>query len=252
MERRGKVLAVGTLIAFTVGALLLRRKAHAATLGPGALSDAQLSRLLGARHLPDRSAIDAGRLDVIRGILAGLADSGLSTDQQLALVAVAWREGDLKLSVRSAVGLADDKQGGSYTTFQLRRNAELARALAATGQTFADVVPTGPVSGVEAQTYAARQARCALWLLRQDRPSGADAEAWALDLAVKWGAGASRSWSWASSQPNVVALLGGAGRIPSASDLPAVYAKLRAAGLDITAGALGKLAAFRTLRGALA
>jgi hypothetical protein len=172
---------------------------------------------------------------------------GIPLDLQLALIANAMEETRIKLGLRSAVGLADDKKGGSWTAFQmLRPNVE--NAASELGISFNDIVPPSEPTGASVDRFARNQARAAVVVARAlgHRWNSQDPEMSAFDLFTRWAAGP--AWPAERVLASDTGRLVLHGELPSPSDLQDAVAALRHVGATIAPGALEKLAHFRNLR----
>jgi hypothetical protein len=178
---------------------------------------------------------------------------GVPLLMQLALIANAIEESRLTLCVRSAVGLADDKKGGSWTAFQiLLPSVELAAQKL--GLALRSVLPDREPTGGDLVRFARNQARIAVvvavdpQLLRFQWDSG-QVELSAFDLFTRWAAGPAWPGKKVLATDTAQAVLGG--RLPDENHLSDAVAELRARGATIAPGALEKLSHFRKLRNSI-
>lgn len=211
---------------------------------PSASTPASAGGGVPPRHFSMLSELQQQRVDGFRH--AWDAD-GVPFDLQLALIANAMEETRIKLGLRSAVGLADDKKGGSWTAFQmLRPNVE--NAASELGISFNDIVPPSEPTGSAIERFARNQARAAIVVERAlgHRWASSDPEMSAFDLFTRWAAGP--SWPAERVLAADTSRLVLNGELPPPSELQGAVTALRQAGAKIAPGALEKLEHFRNLR----
>lgn len=196
------------------------------------------------RHFSMLSDLQQQRVDGFRH--AWDAD-GIPLDLQLALIANAIEESRVRLGIRSSVGLADDKKGGSWTAFQiLKPNVE--KAASELGLSFRDVAPPSEPTGRDLVRYARNQARVAVLVARAlgHRWNANDPEMSAFDLFTRWAAGPSWPAERVLDSDTGRKILHG--ELPSSVETPDAIVALRHAGATIAPGALEKLEHFRVLQ----
>lgn len=237
-----KLIGVSLILAGLLAALRKRPASTGSTASPPGGGGG------GGGSVPSSSALLSNvQQRRVNGFRQAWDADGIPLNLQLALIANAIEESRVQLGIRSSVGLADDKKGGSWTAFQiLRPNVEAAAA--SLGLSFRDVVPPSEPSGGDIERYARNQARVATVVARNlgHRWNAADPEMSAFDLFTRWAAGNSWPAERVLASDTGQRILNG--ELPSRADLQDAVVALRHAGATIAPGALEKLEHFRTLR----
>lgn len=247
-----KKLVGGTLLLMSAITLLRSRKAVTmnrvqdsdASAVPGVVSGKRFYDVMVSAGL---SSAQAARAEAFH---TQWDHDGVPLLLQLAFIANTLEESGLRLCVRSAAGLSDDKKGGSWTAFQiLRPSVEFAANQL--GLSLRDVLPDREPVGNDMVRFAKNQAKVAVvvatdpQLLRFQWDAN-NVELSVFDLFTRWAAGPAWPGSKVLSTDTAKAVLGG--RLPDPEDLPGAVADLRSRGATIAPGALEKLSHFRTLR----
>ena len=187
------------------------------------------------------------QLERVNGFRRAWAADNIPESLQLAFIANAMVESDIRLGVRSAAGLPDDATGGAWTAFQILQPTVVKMA-DDLGIPYSDVVPRSEPTGPAITKIAQNQARVAVSTARLlgHQWDSRSPEMSAFDLFTRWAGGPRWSAAAVLAAPGVQLVL--KGKLPSAAQTPAASAALRAGGLLISAGALRKLTFFRDMR----